>query len=319
MLNRALNSAVARTLVAVTVGFGLLSAGGGAAAADDVQPNIIGGTAPTANYPPGAMVSLKYDAPTHDRVAWHTCGARKLSGKKLVTAAHCVTNPPALMSTAVLAAKARLFKMDLKSLAIPVEEKSFWVRIGSLNKEQDGLLANVTTIEVHPAWSWTAIAPDPSADIAVLTLDRYVDAYDLPIAPREARPGDEVLRLGWGVTELNGEGPLPSQIRELRSRIVNKAQCEPGVAYGWTPGDVCVSSPNGNGACSGDSGGPIVIKINGAWYDAGITSRSVADHCGMKPDSYTSTPHYQEWVYDTMRGVGAATVVKSAPPVMAHV
>ena len=315
ILHRLSLSRVARTALALVAAVGLFLPGAAVsvAAPDDtpgttstapgqVEPNVIGGTPPTHDYPAGAYVSLKYDVESVVD-GWHTCGGRLTFNRTVLTAAHCVTDMPAGLSVEQRAALARQYKIDPQTAAIPVEKKHFWVRIGSPHKDVGGVIARVTAITVHQDWDWMT-TDGAAADLAELKLDSYVDVYTLPIAPREARPGDVVFRLGWGFTEPDSTGPVPSQIRQLSSLILQPAACLPTHPFGHRVGDVCVNNPHGvDGACYGDSGGPIVILIDGVWYDAGITSRSVSDYCGVAPDSYTSTAHYRKWVYDNARGL----------------
>lgn len=49
-------------------------------------------------------------------------------------------------------------------------------------------------------------------------------------------------------------------------------------------------------ACSGDSGGPIMLKVHDAWYAAGIVSFGVG--CGQEewPGVYSSIPSYTDWI-----------------------
>jgi hypothetical protein len=301
-----------RQSVAVLVAAGATLTGiASSAYADDpppVEPQVIGGNPPTQNYPAGSYVSLKYDAPTFGRSNWHTCGAALTFNNLIRTAAHCVTNPPPEMSDAQKERLARSYHMDTQSVIIPVEAKSFWVRVGSKNKETGGVIARATITWVHPNWIWATTPGSEVDDVALLSLDQFVDVYTLPLAPRPARPGDTVYRLGWGVTLPDGNGPLPSQIRELKSQIIDPVNCAPGEPFGITTRDVCVNNPNGvDGDCFGDSGGPIVIKMGGVFYDAGIDSRGVGEFCGVTPSSYTSTPEFRTEIYDVARGAPAAT------------
>jgi hypothetical protein len=280
--------------------------------ADDVQPQIIGGHAPTQPYPGGAMVSLKYDAPDYGREAWHTCGATLVDGNHLRTAAHCVTDMPEGLAEAQKSALAAHFKLDLTSVAIPTEDKQFWVRVGSPNKDSGGIVARVLAkgIHVDPRWNWGMTPGADMFDVAVLDVDRFVDAYELPIAPRKARPGDEVFQLGWGTNQADGNGPAPTMIRELKTTVVSNNKC---AAVGITAREVCVNNADGaRGDCYGDSGGPLVIAIDGVLYDVGIVSRG-GEFCGTTPSVYTSTPEYLRWIYDTMRGVPAPAPKSTGP------
>lgn len=271
------------------------------------DPKIIGGNAPTQNYPSGAKLSFQYDAPAHDRFDWHTCGGFAPFGRYLVTAAHCVTDPPPGSTSYELEQYAHHYHTDLTSLAIPTADKQFKIRVGNNDRTAGRLVKVARIVAVHPLWKWDLAGTpgEQAADVALIELEEYLDDVDLlPLSVRDPRAGDTVYRLGWGITDPDGQGPLPINIRELKSQIKNKAACEPGDVLGWSVGDICVGDFPGyedDGACSGDSGGPAMLFQDNRWVAAGITSRGTGDLCGVVPESYTSMAFYKKWIYDTAR------------------
>ncbi|MBP2323794.1 secreted trypsin-like serine protease [Kibdelosporangium banguiense] len=244
------------------------------AAAGDVQPNIIGGHAASEPYP--WMVSLQIN--WKGDPDFHTCGGVLLFRDQVVTNAHCVTNPPGQT----------------------VPELGWHVRVGSHNRNSGGQTAGVSKITVHPEWAWGAGAPEKRvADLALLKLDRKLDLQTIELAAKPARPGDKVRLLGWGVTEPDGSGPLPSMLQELDTTVVPAAKC---AAWAISGGEIC-TNPNGtDGPCAGDSGGPALKKEDGRWKLVGGTSRG-SEWCGTDTGVYTSSPEYRQWMYDTARGV----------------
>jgi hypothetical protein len=249
------------------------------------QPMFIGGNPPTQNYPGGAYVSLKYDAPAYGRTNWHTCGATLVFGNRIVTNAHCVTDMPAGADRASLAMR---YDLDATSAAIPTADKSFWVRVGSKNKDKGGETAKATVLWVGKKWDWSG--PE---DVAVMALDHGVDVQTVPLGAGPAQPGDMVYGLGWGLVNPDWTDPLPSMVQELHMPVLPTTSCE------WiSPRDICVGNVNGtDGACSGDSGGPVLKKVAGVWRLFGGTSRSVSEFCGEAPVTYTSTPEFRDEIY----------------------
>jgi hypothetical protein len=253
------------------------------------------------------MVAITYDAPAYGVSDAFTCGAEQLTGYFFVLAAHCVTDFP---YAADLTARSQLrnrFSLDSAAADIPTSAKSFSARIGSPNRTAGGLVVPVSVVWVHPGWSWGQ-GPEGD-DVALLKSSTYVDGYALPLAPRAARPGDTVYELGWGSTEPDGTGPVTTMINELRTTILPSSACAPG---GITTREVCTNNPNGtSGPCYGDSGGPLIIKIDGVLYTAGITSHGASQYCGDTPGIYTSSPQFRAELYAVMLGSG--TTAHGAP------
>ncbi|MEQ0560711.1 trypsin-like serine protease [Amycolatopsis sp. NEAU-NG30] len=290
-----LASAVATTALA----FGLATAWAATADTSDggMQTNIVGGHAPTQAYPPGAFAAVTYSAPKHGVENRFTCTAAQTNGRYVRIAAHCVTDVPAGFSADAKARLMKFYGLDATAAAIPTADKQFSVRVGSPDRTSGGVVTTASVAWVHPGWAW-GNSPE-SDDIALLKTDQYLDSYALPIAPRKARPGDVVYSLGWGGTEPVFAGELPTQIRELQRRVVPASKC---VDAGITTRDICLDNPQGaKGNCNGDSGGAAVLKINGVYYDAGITSRGGSPICGATPDVYTSTPEFTRELYAAMQ------------------
>lgn len=263
---------------------------------DPVHTHIVGGNPPSHAYPAGAFAALTYDAPKYGITNHFTCGAAQLNGRFLRTAAHCVTNMPTGLSAAAKSALMRFYGLDAKSATIPVEDKQFWIRVGSPDRTSGGVVVRASVHWVDPGWAW-GNSPE-SDDVAELKVDQYLTTAPLPIAPREAQPGDTVYSLGWGGTEPDFDGNLPAQIQELKRKIVPAVKCADA---GITTRDVCADNPQGvRGDCYGDSGGPLLMNKNGVWYDVGITSRGGSQFCGVTPDVYTSTPAFTKELYKAM-------------------
>ncbi|MDS0140551.1 MULTISPECIES: trypsin-like serine protease [unclassified Amycolatopsis] len=270
-----------------------------------VQPNIVGGHAPSLQYPAGAFAALIYDAPAHEIKDHFTCTTAQLNGRFFTIAAHCVTDPPPSLSVEAKAALMRYYGLDATSAAVPTADKKFRVRVGSPDRTAGGTVVGVSVFYVHPGWSWGQ-GPE-SDDIALLKSDEYLNTYALPIAPRKPRPGDTVRTLGWGGTEPVFKGELPTQIQELTRKVIPAKNC---VDAGITTRDICLDNPGGySGDCNGDSGGPSVVEQDGVLYNAGPTSRGGSAICGATPDVSTSAAEFAKELNDAMRG---------NPPVLAH-
>jgi hypothetical protein len=147
----------------------------------------------------------------------------------------------------------------------------------------------------------------------VLKLDRKVELQTIELAATPARPGDKIRLLGWGITEPDGTGPLPTMLQELDTRV---APVKDGAASLISGGEVCTVNPHGtDGPCNGDSGSPALKKEDGRWKLVGGASRNSTQWCGTEKGVYTSSPDYRQWIYDTARGVPVPppTIASPAP------
>jgi secreted trypsin-like serine protease len=104
--------------------------------------------------------------------------------------------------------------------------------------------------------------------------------------------------LGWGRTVDGDSTSIPRQLQQLDSTTLPYESCVHNDPYDITPGDICVDAPGGTASiCSGDSGGPLLVKVQGLWHIAGVASRSPGETgCLDGPPVFTSTSEYWHWV-----------------------
>ncbi|MCE7006925.1 trypsin-like serine protease [Kibdelosporangium philippinense] len=98
---------------------------------------------------------------------------------------------------------------------------------------------------------------------------------------------------------------LPTQLQQLTTKVVAPARCADA---GQSAGEICTDNPNRtDGPGGGDSGGPAVKYVRGVPQLVGGCSRAATQYAGVGPTVYTSSPYFRSWIYDTARGVPAAT------------
>lgn len=155
---------------------------------------------------------------------------------------------------------------------------SLRARIGSNNRNTGGTVARISRIVMHQR-----------TDTAVLQLTESVRHTLIPIAS-SVPIGSPIRMLGWGQTSANG-GSLPVTLQELDSTVVPDRQC-------WTGAEeLCVGNVDGwRAPCFGDSGGPAVLKVDGAWQLAGATSGGTTSVCGRGPEIYEDIAWHKGWI-----------------------
>lgn len=158
------------------------------------------------------------------------------------------------------------------------------VRIGSNNRTSGGTVARVSRRVAHP-----------SGDIALLQLTTSVSQQPVVLASSSGAVGTQTRIIGWGQTCANpGCGPAPVTLQELDTSIVNDNLCS-GIAAST---EICTNNPGTSaGACYGDSGGPEIKRVNGAWQLIGATSRSGGGSvCARRPSIYVDVPAFRSWI-----------------------
>lgn len=285
--------------VGLAVGVPMASAGQGG----DVQPNMVGGNAPTQNYPAGAFVSLNYDAPAHGVSNWFTCGLTLITANTAVGSAHCGTDPTAPVGSAEYNAMLAHFpdiqaQVEAQGLPIPTADKEFFVRAGSPDRTAGERVA-AYAVWVDPKWNWAN--SKPVNDIMVWKLEHPLpDVQTVPLGEGPLKPGTEVFGLGWGLTTADWSESIPRNIQEIRTTVIPAARCADAVI---STRDLCVNNPFGtDGPCSGDSGGPLLAyDKHGVLRDYGNLSRSNSEYCGEAPYVYTSTSEYRTEIMNAAR------------------
>jgi secreted trypsin-like serine protease len=248
--------------IAATTGLGLLATGGPANA-------IVGGAAATRPYE--AMASLQFDH--RGDPDWQNCGATLVDHWYAVTNAHCVTKDDG-----------------------SARDEHFHIRVGSLNRRDGGVVAQVAQILPNADWHWAVGGPAPASDIAMLKLAAYVPLtpYRIPFRVH----GRDVREIGWGLLHTT-DPALPLDLQQLDTQLLPLSRC---AAAGITVGELCLDSPDSNsGACYGDSGGPGLQRAGRTWVVIGGASRETVADCGIGPNVYTDLTFFRQWIFQVIR------------------
>jgi len=273
---------VGALLAAMVVSFVVFVHSGEAAAqaADEqtpyasVSPMIVGGTTvPNGKYPfMAALLDKRRPGDAFDELF---CGGTLIDKDSVLTAAHCLVNP----------------KPD--KLQVVVGRTA-------LNQNR-GQLRSVSRRFIQPRYNGNGY------DAAVLKLRRAVKGIK-PIKLATAKqnklekPGHILTAAGWGVVKQR-PGPfdiLPKRMHEVSVPVVSDSRAKrtyqsQGLKY--LPSLQVAAGKKGNGACFGDSGGPLFDSDSRT--QVGITSHG-AGRCGTAryPAVYTEVNNAQigKWI-----------------------
>ncbi|XP_035779920.1 CLIP domain-containing serine protease 14D-like [Anopheles albimanus] len=237
-------------------------------------------------------VLIEYEKPSGE--IEFLCGGALIHQRYVVTAAHCTASIPSGWKLN----RVRLGEWDLSS---------------SPDCEGDvcapaPLDVNVESTIPHPGF--TKSGKTAINDIALIRLDRDVTFSEmvhpvcLPTTASERNASNET-----GLAYSSGWGRTVAMLRSDRKQkivmhIKNHTDCsaayEPfGVELQAT--QLCVADSGNLDACRGDSGGPLMREIDGAWYLLGLASFGLKTCSTNKvPDVYTKVPDYTTWIQDNM-------------------
>ncbi|MEE4262642.1 MAG: serine protease [Desulfobacteraceae bacterium] len=208
------------------------------------KPFIVGGSStPLGKYPEYALLWVD----GLDGNFYAICGGSLITSDKVLTAAHCTVD----FTTSRLA-------------AIP-QFHSF-----SEDATYDNLISVTQKIE-HPDYDKQT---GRNNDIAILTLGEPTTTARAKIYGG-TNQFVEYTATVIGTGRLSDNGDTPNILQEVNLPIVSNTKC----ASVWgassiTPAMVCAggTSSGGIGACSGDSGGPLFVVLDGERVQAGIVS-----------------------------------------------
>ncbi|MCP3798669.1 serine protease [Allokutzneria sp. A3M-2-11 16] len=158
-------------------------------------------------------------------------------------------------------------------------------RIGTKTHNAGGTVVKAAKVVTHA-----------TIDIALVKLASPVQEKTIAVADSAGAEGTATRIIGWGLTcPVRGCGDVPVQLQELDTKIRPDSACT-GITGAQ---EICTDNPGGNsGACYGDSGGPQVKKVGGAWQLIGATSRAGNGNptCATGPSIYVDVTTFKDWI-----------------------
>uniref|UniRef100_A0A182RTT5 CLIP domain-containing serine protease n=1 Tax=Anopheles funestus TaxID=62324 RepID=A0A182RTT5_ANOFN len=223
------------------------------------------------------------------------CGGALINSRYILTAAHCVQSLPRGWQVH----KVRLGEWDLATendcsqgvcSSSPIDLDVEHSIAHNDYREQDNSHAN---------------------DIALMRLKQ-----DVPTT-RTIRPiclpvmesirnlnwvGLSSFAVGWGKTETSSASEKKLKV-ELNVRdLATCSTVYSGIGISLKATHMCAGGVRDKDTCTGDSGGPLMTKVKGAWYLIGIVSFGL-NKCGTPgyPGIYTNVAMYMDWIESNMR------------------
>lgn len=231
------------------------------------EPRIIGGVdAPISEFP--WMVYFK--------ASNYRCGGTIISPDWILTAAHCTE--------------------DKNNISIPVAYMS--IVAGTSTPLSGGFTHYVSSVFRHPAYNHSTF----ENDIALIKLKtpiantisrpiRIASAYD--IKDGAILPGVMAWVTGWGLVNVTPQ-VVASYLQKVQLPIVSNSVA--AEVWGNIPyTDIMAGYHYGTkDACSGDSGGPMIVPVSGEYKIAGIVSWG-AETCNTY-GGYTKVSMFADWI-----------------------
>jgi trypsin len=169
------------------------------------------------------------------------CGGTLIDADSVLTAAHCVTAPNGGVR--------------------PPSAFELYIGKANLNRVKKSNRYRVVSVYRYDKY-------DPGTfqnDVAVLKLNRPVSGVSpIPIVAPDSdayqAPGQGVLAAGWGTTSVN-KIKISLHLRAVQLAVVSNTSCEASYPDGFDVQTMMCASAPGKDSCRGDSGGPLLGRV----------------------------------------------------------
>ncbi|XP_017464128.1 PREDICTED: chymotrypsin-1-like [Rhagoletis zephyria] len=234
---------------------------------NSIEGRIIGGYAIEKGVAP-------YQASIQNTFGEHVCGGSIIAPQWILTAGHCMDWP----------------KKYLKIIT------------GTVEWQNPGAVYLVDDIKVHCLYN----TPMYHNDIALVRLtepivfDNYTAAVQLA-TNNTLQDGDDLVLTGWGSQKAWGNAI--NTLNKVSLEYLNYTECTKSVKNSKFLGNghICTSTKSGKGACSYDSGGPLVDANQ---VQVGVVNGGEPCALGY-PDTFASVSYFHDWIVSTIEGTSA--------------
>ena len=175
--------------------------------------------------------------------------------------------------------------------------------------EADNILLGVAKILNYPVYDQAGY----NGDLALLKLDkpvlfsRHIRPVCLPINSIDTFEKQIGVASGWGKME---NGDLPETLRYVELNIVPNISCVANlgvVNIEITDKMICTfKGPTGTETtCTGDSGGPLMVRRSGRFVLVGATSFSLVDCQSPFPNVFSRVSAFLDWISVAVKDFGS--------------
>ena len=211
-------------------------------------PQIMGGyEAPVGAYP---WMTAILDASVSSLYEDQYCGGALIASNWVLTAGHCVEGKSA---------------SDI-DVAVGVHDLATW--------SGSGTRIRIKRIVRHPAY-----VNFYANDIALLELSSASAQQPITLFSGASMQGiaptlltQETTLTGWGLVDTATTWYYPEKLQQVKLPVIADSYCNS--AYGTTllSSQLCAGYIVAKDACVGDSGGPMVLEVDGQWVHVGLIS-----------------------------------------------
>ena len=221
------------------------------------------------------------------------CGATFINDQWVMTAAHCFYGNDNAMLYMRVAYQLRDKSNYLSSTISKPRALEFYYPDNYINSESFGLPNDIALIKLETSASG---ASDHSS------------LFDLSAAGIALPLDGNYIAIGHGDTEAT---KTTNMLQETSMTKTTTTNCNNAFRPNVTDNQLCftgaLSGAYRNGACSGDSGGPVYRSNGGSFIQVGVTSFGPEGACGVTGGTeitsvYTKIHAYKSWIDSVMAG-----------------
>ena len=255
-------------------------------------PKIMGGTEAKTGDWPWIVAILR--AAESDTYRAQYCSGVLIDSTWVLTAAHCVSGFSAADIELAVGA------YDLSSFSGP--------RIAAKR------------LIVHPDYNTSQI----NNDIALIELTQASSQSTISLFSGQSNdniPADLtgviLTALGWGMADSGSNWYYPEKLRQVDLPVVSNSYCNTIYSTTLGAGQLCAGYYEGKDVCNGDSGGPVVTRVDDQWVHAGLVSYGMpCEKYGGWYGVYTRTSAYRDFIGQYVPNARFTSVAKGLPWLM---